>query len=179
MASKALNQLLWDTHWGDLDYLIVDLPPGTGDIHLSLVQSIPISGAVIVSTPQDIAIADAKKGINMFQMESINIPVLGVIENMSYFVPEELPNNKYYIFGKEGAKGLAEEMDVEFLGGIPIVQSLREAGDAGRPALLQESTPISLEIKKIVKNVVGSIEKRNVNLPKTKKVEITNSKGCS
>ena len=115
MASKALNQLLWDTDWGKLDYLIVDLPPGTGDIHLSLVQSIPLTGAVVVSTPQNIALADAKKGINMFRMDSIDVPVLGIVENMAYFTPEELPNNKYYIFGKEGAKGLAEQMDIELL----------------------------------------------------------------
>ena len=129
MASKALNQLLWDAYWGELDYLIVDLPPGTGDIHLSLVQSIPLTGAIIVTTPQDIALADAKKGINMFQMKSINVPVLGVIENMAYFTPSELPDNKYYIFGKDGGKVLSEEMNVDFLGQIPLVQSVREASD--------------------------------------------------
>ena len=121
MASKALNQLLWDTYWGELDYLIVDLPPGTGDIHLSLVQSIPLTGAVVVSTPQNIALADAKKGVNMFQMDSIAVPVLGLVENMSYFTPEELPDNKYYIFGKSGAKGLAEQMGIDLLAEIPLV----------------------------------------------------------
>lgn len=178
MASKALNQLLWDTHWGELDYLIVDLPPGTGDIHLSLVQSIPVTGAVVVSTPQDIALADAKKGVNMFQMESINVPVLGIVENMAYFTPEELPNNKYYIFGKEGAKVLAKEMGIEFLAEIPIVQSLREAADAGRPAVLQGATPIALELLNMAKNIVESVKKRNVNLAATKSVALTHSKGC-
>ncbi len=179
MASKALNQLLWDTHWGELDYLIVDLPPGTGDIHLSLVQSIPLTGAVVVSTPQNIALADAKKGINMFRMDSIDVPVLGIVENMAYFTPEELPNNKYYIFGKEGAKGLAEQMQIDLLAEIPIVQSLREAADAGRPAVLQETTSIAIELLKMAKNVVKAIEKRNTTLAPTKAVELTNSKGCS
>ena len=179
MASKALNQLLWDTHWGELDYLVVDLPPGTGDVHLSLVQSIPLTGAVVVSTPQNIALADAKKGVNMFQMDSINVPVLGIVENMAYFTPEELPDNKYYIFGKEGAKGLAEQMEIEFLAQIPLVQSVREAADAGRPAVLQGSTPIALELLYMTKSILASINKRNVNLAPTKAVELTNSKGCS
>ncbi len=179
MASKALNQLLWDTHWGELDYLVVDLPPGTGDVHLSLVQSIPLTGAVVVSTPQNIALADAKKGVNMFQMDSINVPVLGIVENMAYFTPEELPDNKYYIFGKEGAKGLAEQMEIEFLAQIPLVQSVREAADAGRPAVLQGSTPIALELLYMTKSILASINKRNANLAPTKAVELTNSKGCS
>lgn len=179
MASKALNQLLWDTHWGVLDYLVVDLPPGTGDIHLSLVQSIPLTGAVVVSTPQDIALADAKKGVNMFQMESINVPVLGIVENMTYFTPEEFPSKKYYIFGKEGAKGLAEQMNIDLLAEIPIVQSVREAADAGRPAVLQSATPVALELINLAKNVVSSIKKRNVNLPKTKAVKMSSSAGCS
>ena len=179
MASKALNQLLWDTHWGDLDYLVVDLPPGTGDIHLSLVQSIPLTGAVVVSTPQNIALADAKKGVNMFRLDSINVPVLGMIENMAYFTPEELPNNKYYIFGKEGAKGLAEEMDIELLAEIPIVQSIREAADAGRPAILQAVTPIALELLKMTEKTALAIDKRNINIKPTESVKITHSKGCS
>ena len=179
MASKALNQLLWDTHWGELDYLVVDLPPGTGDIHLSLVQSIPLTGAVVVSTPQNIALADAKKGVNMFRMDSIDVPVLGMVENMAYFTPEELPDNKYYIFGKEGAKGLAEQMDIDLLAEIPIVQSVREAADAGRPAVLQGATPIAIELLNMAKNVVTAIEKRNTTLAPTKAVELTNSKGCS
>ena len=179
MASKALNQLLWDTHWGELDYLIVDLPPGTGDIHLSLVQSIPLTGAVVVSTPQNIALADAKKGVNMFQMDSIAVPVLGMVENMSYFTPEELPDNKYYIFGKGGAKGLAEQMGIDLLAEIPLVQSVREAADAGRPAVLQGATPVALELLNLAKNVVTAIEKRNVSLPPTSAVETTNEAGCS
>ena len=179
MASKALNQLLWDTHWGELDYLVVDLPPGTGDIHLSLVQSIPLTGAVVISTPQHIALADAQKGVNMFRMESIDVPVLGMVENMSYFTPEELPDNKYYIFGKEGAKGLAEQMDIDLLAEIPIVQSIREAADAGRPAILQGATPIAIELLNMAKNVVASIEKRNVALPPTSAVQTTHSAGCS
>ena len=179
MASKALNQLLWDTHWGELDYLVVDLPPGTGDIHLSLVQSIPLTGAVVVSTPQNIALADAKKGVNMFRMDSIDVPVLGMVENMAYFTPKELPNNKYFIFGKEGAKNLAEQMDIELLAEIPIVQSIMEAADAGRPAILQGATPIALELLKMTRNLVASIKKRNANLAPTKSVELTNSKGCS
>ncbi len=179
MASKALNQLLWDTHWGELDYLIVDLPPGTGDIHLSLVQSIPLTGAVVVSTPQNIALADAKKGVNMFQMDSINVPVLGMVENMAYFTPAELPDNKYYIFGREGAKGLAEQMEIDMLAEIPLVQSVREAADAGRPAVLQGATPIALELLNLAKNVVAAIEKRNVSLPPTSAVETTNEAGCS
>ena len=179
MASKALNQLLWDTDWGELDYLIVDLPPGTGDIHLSLVQSIPLTGAVVISTPQNIALADAKKGINMFRMDSIDVPVLGIVENMAYFTPNELPNSKYYIFGKEGAKGLAEQMKIDLLAEIPIVQSLREAADAGRPAVLQGATPLAVELLKLAKNIVKAIEKRNATLAPTKAVELTNSKGCS
>ena len=179
MASKALNQLLWDTHWGELDYLIVDLPPGTGDIHLSLVQSIPLTGAVVVSTPQNIALADAKKGVNMFQMDSIAVPVLGMVENMAYFTPPELPNNKYYIFGKGGAKGLAEQMEIDLLAEIPIVQSVREASDAGRPAVLQGKTTVAIELLNMTKNIVAAIEKRNVDLPPTLPVETTNKAGCS
>ena len=179
MASKALNQLLWDTHWGELDYLVVDLPPGTGDIHLSLVQSIPLTGAVVVSTPQNIALADARKGVNMFRMDSIDVPVLGMVENMAYFTPEDMPNKKYYIFGKEGAKGLAEEMSIDLLAEIPIVQSVREAADAGRPAVLQGATPVAIELLNMAKNVVAAIEKRNTTLAPTKAVELTNSKGCS
>ena len=128
MASKALNQMIFDAAWGELDFMLLDLPPGTGDIHLSIVQSLPITGAVIVSTPQNIALADAKKGVAMFEQKSIQVPVLGLIENMSYFTPEELPENKYYIFGKDGVKNLAEDMNTTFLGEIPLVQSIREAG---------------------------------------------------
>ena len=179
MASKALNQLLWDAHWGELDYLVVDLPPGTGDVHLSLVQSVPLTGAVVVSTPQNIALADAKKGVNMFQLDSINVPVLGIVENMAYFTPFDMPNKKYFIFGKEGAKGLSEQLGVELLAQIPLVQSVREAADAGRPALLQGSTPIALELLDMTKNIVSSIKKRNVNFAPTRAVELTHNRGCS
>lgn len=141
MTSKALNQMINDAHWGALDYLIVDLPPGTGDVHLSIVQTIPLTAAVIVSTPQEVALADARKGIAMFQLPAIQVPILGLVENMAWFTPEELPDNRYYLFGKEGVKHLADDMKVPFLGHLPLVQSIREAGDAGRPAILQEETP--------------------------------------
>ncbi|MCB0480410.1 MAG: Mrp/NBP35 family ATP-binding protein [Flavobacteriales bacterium] len=141
MASKALDQMVKDVEWGELDYMFIDLPPGTGDVHLSIVQSVPLSGAVIVSTPQPVALADARKGINMFQMDSIKVPVFGLIENMSWFTPAELPDNKYYIFGKDGAKELADKMGVPLIAQIPLVQSIRESGDVGRPAVLQEGTP--------------------------------------
>jgi ATP-binding protein involved in chromosome partitioning len=137
MAAKALNQMIFDANWGELDFMLIDLPPGTGDIHLSIMQSLPITGAVVVSTPQAVALADAKKGVSMFLSESINVPVLGIIENMAYFTPEELPENKYYIFGKEGAKNLAADLQVPLLGEVPLVQSIREAGDYSRPAALQ------------------------------------------
>ena len=179
MASKALNQLIWDSHWGELDYLIIDLPPGTGDIHLSLVQAIPLTGAIVVSTPQDIALADARKGVNMFKMDSIDVPVVGIVENMSYFIPEDLPNKKYFIFGKNGAKNLAEHLEINLLAQIPIVQSVREASDAGRPAALQNDTPISNSFINFAKEVVKAVEARNENLPSTEAVKITNTKGCS
>jgi len=179
MASKALNQLIWDSHWGELDYLIIDLPPGTGDIHLSLVQAIPLTGAIVVSTPQDIALADARKGVNMFKMDSIDVPVVGIVENMSYFIPEDLPNKKYFIFGKNGAKNLAEQLEINLLAQIPIVQSVREASDAGRPAALQNDTPISNSFINFAKKVVKAVEARNENLPSTEAVKITNMKGCS
>ena len=179
MASKALNQLIWDTHWGELDYLLIDLPPGTGDIHLSLVQSVPVTGAVVVSTPQNIALADARKGVNMFQMDSINVPVLGIVENMAYFTPEELPDNKYYIFGKEGVKGLAEQLNIDLLGEIPLVQSVREAADIGRPAVLQGATDIAISLINLAKKVVEKLEKRNSEKDKTKLVETSNTAGCS
>lgn len=161
MASKALNQLLTDGNWGALDYLLIDLPPGTGDIHLSLVQAIPLDGVVIVSTPQEVALVDARRGINMFKLDGIKVPITGVVENMAWFTPEELPNNKYYIFGRDGAKNLAEGMDVPFLGQIPLVQSIREAGDAGRPAAMQENTMISDAIKELVANFVTNVEEQS------------------
>ena len=179
MASKALNQMIFDAAWGELDFLLIDLPPGTGDIHLSIVQSLPISGAIVVSTPQNVALADAKKGIAMFQQDSIQVPVLGIVENMSYFTPQELPENKYYIFGKEGAKNLATDTKVPFLGEIPLVQSVREAGDVGRPAALQENSPIADAINLITQNMVAQLVKRNKTLPPTQVVKITTMSGCS
>ena len=179
MASKALNQMIFDADWGELDFMLIDLPPGTGDIHLSIVQAIPITGAVIVSTPQNIALADAKKGVAMFQQENINVPVLGIVENMSYFTPSELPENKYYIFGKDGAKNLAEDIDTTFLGEIPLVQSIREAGDAGHPVALQEDTPLENAFIEIAKNMASQLVKRNKNLPPTEIVKITTMTGCS
>lgn len=179
MASKALNQMIFDAHWDELDFMLLDLPPGTGDIHLSIMQAMPITGAVIVSTPQEVALADAKKGVAMFQQESINVPVLGIVENMAYFTPAELPNNKYYIFGQEGAKHLAEDLEVPFLGEIPLVQSIREAGDVGRPAALQTATPIEAAFEELTKNVVAEVVKRNTDLPPTEAIKITTMAGCS
>ena len=179
MAAKALNQMIFDAAWEELDFLLVDLPPGTGDIHLSIMQSLPITGAVVVSTPQNVALADAKKGVAMFQQENINVPVLGIIENMAYFTPEELPNNKYYIFGKEGAKNLAEDLNVPFLGEIPLVQSIREAGDVGRPAALQTGTPLEKAFELLTQNVVQEVVDRNENLPPTEAIKITTMAGCS
>ncbi|AUP79922.1 Mrp/NBP35 family ATP-binding protein [Flavivirga eckloniae] len=179
MAAKALNQMIFDAHWGEIDFLLLDLPPGTGDIHLSIMQSLPITGAVVVSTPQNVALADAKKGVAMFQQESINVPVLGIVENMSYFTPEELPDNKYYIFGKEGAKNLAEDLEVPFLGGLPLVQSIREAGDVGRPAALQTGTQLEQAFEKLTQNVVEEVVRRNDDLPPTEAIKITTMAGCS
>jgi len=157
MASKALLQMFGDADWGELDYMIIDLPPGTGDIHLSLVASVPLNGVVIVSTPQNVALSDAKKGVGMFKLPTINVPVLGIVENMAYFTPPELPDNKYYIFGKDGAKKLAEELNVPLLGEIPLVQSVCEAGDAGRPAVLQEITPQAIAFMEMAKNIAQQV----------------------
>ena len=179
MAAKALNQMIFDADWGELDFLLVDLPPGTGDIHLSIMQSMPITGALIVSTPQNVALADAKKAVAMFQQESINVPVLGICENMAYFTPAELPDNKYYIFGEKGAKYLAEDLGVPFLGEIPLVQSLRESGDSGRPAALQEATSLSASFAELTRNTVQQVVNRNENLPPTEAIKITTMAGCS
>lgn len=172
MATKALQQMIFDVDWGELDYLLIDLPPGTGDIHLTLVQALPLTGAVVVSTPQNVALADARKGVNMFQLENINVPVLGIVENMAWFTPEELPENKYFIFGREGAKDLAFQMNLPLIGQIPLVQSIRESGDAGRPAILQENTPTAEAFKELTKNVVEQVEWRNKNLNPTQVVEV-------
>lgn len=179
MAAKALNQMIFDAAWDELDFLLLDLPPGTGDIHLSIMQSLPITGAVVVSTPQNVALADAKKGVAMFQQDSINVPVLGIIENMAYFTPEELPENKYYIFGKEGAKNLAEDLQVPFLGEVPLIQSIRESGDYGRPAAMQSATYLEKAFEGITQNVVQEVVKRNTDLPPTEAIKITTMAGCS
>jgi len=179
MAAKALNQMIFDADWGQLDFMLIDLPPGTGDIQLSIMQSLPITGAVVVSTPQAVALADAKKGVSMFMSEAINVPVLGIIENMAYFTPEELPNNKYYIFGKEGARNLAEDLKVPLLGEIPLVQSIREAGDYGRPVALQTATPLETAFENIARNIVQEVVNRNENLPPSEAIKITTMAGCS
>ena len=179
MASKALNQMIFDADWGELDFMLIDLPPGTGDIHLSIMQSLPITGAVVVSTPQAVALADAKKGVSMFLSDSIKVPVIGIIENMAFFTPEELPNNKYYIFGAGGAKNLAEDLNVPFLGEVPLVQSIREAGDYGRPAALQTSSVIEKVFEEITRNIVQETVNRNHSLPPTEAIKITTMAGCS
>ena len=179
MAAKALNQMIFDAAWGELDFLLIDLPPGTGDIHLSIMQALPITGAVVVSTPQNVALADARKGVAMFQQDSINVPVLGIVENMAYFTPEELPEHKYFIFGKEGAKYLAEDLKVPFLGEIPLVQSVREAGDFGRPAAMQTATLIQEAFSKITQNIAQEVVRRNTALPPTDAIKITTMAGCA
>ena len=178
MASKALNQMIFDTHWGELDFLFLDLPPGTGDIHLSLVQSLPITGSIIVSTPQNVALAAARRGIKMFQQDSISVPILGLIENMAYFKTDESAT-RHYIFGESGVKYLSKDLNIKFLGEIPIFQSLREASDFGRPGSLQESSDVSNIFEEISKNMVEQLLLRNKELPPTKIVEITNLVGCS
>jgi len=157
MASKALEQLFKDADWGELDVMLVDLPPGTGDIHLSLVQAIPLTGAIIVSTPQPVAVADARKGVGFFQLASVNVPVLGIVENMAWFTPAELPESKYYIFGQGGARALAEELKVPFLAEVPLVQSIREAADVGRPAVLQGDTPAADAFRPLVEAMVRTL----------------------
>ncbi|HEY0031013.1 MAG TPA: Mrp/NBP35 family ATP-binding protein [Bacteroidia bacterium] len=171
MAAKALTQMFADADWGELDYMIIDLPPGTGDIHLSLVGAIPLNGVVIVSTPQNVALADAQKGVGMFQLPQINVPVLGIVENMAYFTPAELPDNKYYIFGKDGAKLLAEKLEVPLLGEIPLVQSICEAGDAGRPAVLQKDTPQALAFMQMASNVAQQVSIVNAKRQAEKQTE--------
>ena len=172
MASSALKQFLSDTVWGDLDYLLIDLPPGTSDIHLTLVQSVPVTGAVIVTTPQKVALADAQKGIGMFKQPQINVPILGIIENMAYFTPEELPNNKYYIFGENGGKNLADKHNVPLIGQVPIVQGIRESGDSGYPAVLKDDVTAEA-FKTLAESVAQQVAIRNANLDKTQKVEIS------
>jgi len=172
VASNALKQLITDGNWGELDFFVMDLPPGTGDIHLTLVQTMGITGAIVVTTPQDVALADARKGVSMFTGEKVNVPVLGLVENMAWFTPAELPENKYYIFGKDGGKRLAEELNIPLLGQIPLVQSIRECGDAGRPTAVDENSISSLAFLNLAHKVVERVEFRNNNMEATKKVEM-------
>lgn len=172
MASNALKQLIADAHWGDLDYFVLDMPPGTSDIHLTLVQTLGITGAVVVSTPQEVALADARKGIDMFTNEKVNVPVLGLVENMAWFTPAELPENKYYIFGKEGCKRLAESMNVLLLGQIPIVQSICEGGDSGKPVALDGDTIVGKAFRDLARSVVAETNKRNDEKPATEAVKM-------
>lgn len=173
MATGALKQLISQGDWGELDYLLIDLPPGTGDVHLTIVQEIPVTGVVIVSTPQEVALADVIKGINMFTGDKINVPVLGIVENMSWFTPEELPENRYYIFGNEGCKRLAEKLGIPLLGQIPIVQGIRESGDAGQPVALSADHPAGAFFHELAEAVENAINTRNIEKEPTKKVEIT------
>jgi ATP-binding protein involved in chromosome partitioning len=172
MASNALKQLIADAHWGELDYFLLDLPPGTSDIHLTLVQTLAVTGVIVVTTPQEVALADARKGINMFTGEKVNVPILGLVENMSYFTPAELPENKYYIFGKEGGKKLAEELKIALLGEIPIVQSICEGSDAGKPVALNESSITGIAFHHLAQNMVEQVDYRNTNLIATEKVSL-------
>lgn len=174
MAGNALKQLIADANWGELDYFLIDFPPGTSDIHLTLVQTLAITGAVVVSTPQEVALADARKGINMFMNDKVNVPILGLVENMAWFTPAELPDNKYYIFGKDGAKKLAEEMNMPLLGQIPIVQSICEGGDKGEPVALNENSITGMAFSHLADNFVEAVDKRNKQQPPTQKVEVHN-----
>lgn len=173
MASSAIKQFVTDVDWGELDYLVIDMPPGTGDIHLTLMQTVPVTGVVIVTTPQNVALADAKKGIAMFNQAQINVPIVGLVENMAYFTPAELPENKYYLFGKEGGKRLAEEYDLSFLGQIPLVQSIREGGDEGVPAMVGNDEISKEALRKVTSLAVRNIAMRNANMPATKVIEVT------
>jgi ATP-binding protein involved in chromosome partitioning len=172
MASSAIRQFVTDVQWGELDYLIIDMPPGTGDIHLTLMQTVPVTGVVIVTTPQNVALADAKKGIAMFAQAQINVPIIGLVENMAYFTPAELPENKYYIFGKEGGKRLADEYDLPFLGQVPLVQSIREGGDEGIPAMVGNDAVSLQAFRDFAALAVRNIAMRNAKLPRTQKVEV-------
>jgi ATP-binding protein involved in chromosome partitioning len=172
MASSAIKQFVTDVEWGELDYLVIDMPPGTGDIHLTLMQTVPVTGVVIVTTPQAVALADAKKGIAMFAQAQINVPIIGLVENMAYFTPEELPNNKYYLFGKEGGKRLADEYELPFLGQVPLVQSIREGGDVGVPAMVGTDVLSQQAFRDVTATAVRNIAMRNANVPKTKMIEV-------
>ena len=172
MASSAIRQFITDVAWGELDYLVIDMPPGTGDIHLTLMQTVPVTGVVIVTTPQNVALADAKKAIAMFGQAQINVPIIGLVENMAYFTPAELPENKYYLFGKEGGKKLAEEYDLPFLGQVPLVQSIREGGDNGVPAMAGNDTVSQEAFRAFVSAAVRNIAVRNANMPRTETIQM-------
>lgn len=172
MASQALRQFFGDVDWGDLDYLLIDLPPGTSDIHLTLVQTVPVTGAVIVTTPQKVALADVTKGLAMFKQPQINVPILGLIENMAYFTPEELPNNKYYIFGKDGGKQLAEKYEIPLLGQIPLIQGIREGGDEGRPIAIDKESLLAISFTEAAQNLAQQVAIRNAQQPKTERVVV-------
>jgi ATP-binding protein involved in chromosome partitioning len=172
MASSAIRQFVTDVDWGDLDYLVIDMPPGTGDIHLTIVQTVPVTGVIVVTTPQPVALADARKGIAMFSQAQVNVPIIGVVENMSWFTPAELPENKYYLFGKEGGKQLADEYDLALLGQIPIVQSIREGGDRGIPAMVSSDEITKNAFREFANIAVRNVSMRNANLPKTAVVEV-------
>ncbi len=176
MASNAIRQFITDVHWGDLDYLVIDMPPGTGDIHLTLMQTAPVTGVVVVTTPQDVALADAKKGIAMFGQAQMNVPIIGLVENMSYFTPAELPDHKYYIFGKEGGKRLAEEYDLPFLGQIPLVQSIREGGDIGVPAMLNDDEITRNAFLEFAGTVARSVSMRNAHMKSEEVAEVVEEK---
>jgi len=172
MATNALKQLINDGNWGELDYLLIDLPPGTSDIHLTIVQTISITGAVVVTTPQNVALADAVKGVSMFNSKNIQVPVLGLVENMAWFTPAELPDNKYYIFGQDGGRKLAAKLEVPLLGQVPIVQSIREGGDNGEPAALNDSSMTGIAFAELAQKVVERVEHRNATMPETQIVEL-------
>jgi ATP-binding protein involved in chromosome partitioning len=177
MASSAIRQFVTEVNWGDLDYLVIDMPPGTGDIHLTLVQTVPVTGVVVVTTPQDVALADAKKGIAMFGQAQIKVPIIGLVENMSYFTPAELPDHRYYIFGKEGGKRLAEEYEIPFLGQIPLVQSIREGGDTGVPVMMADDMITRHAFEEFAAAAARSISMRNANMTSTQVVEIVEEVG--
>jgi len=172
MASSALRQFISDCDWGELDYLLFDMPPGTSDIHLTLVQTVPVTGAIVVTTPQKVAIADAQKGLQMFRQPQVNVPILGIVENMAWFTPAELPDNKYFIFGKDGGKALAEKYDVPLLGQIPLIQSIRESGDEGKPVVINQDEITANAFKKLAESVAQQVAIRNASMSETRKVEI-------
>jgi ATP-binding protein involved in chromosome partitioning len=177
MVSSAIRQFVTDVDWGELDYLVIDMPPGTGDIHLTIVQTVPVTGVIVVTTPQLVALADAKKGIAMFGQAQLKVPVIGLVENMSYFTPAELPDNKYYIFGKDGGKNLADEFDLPFLGQIPLVQSIREGGDAGVPVMISDDEITKEAFKDFAANAVRGIAMRNAEMPATEVSEVLEVSG--